>query len=152
MRRFEIHMGSKFIGLILLGLCVVFGIMLIYLMNEMKCIHDDICPLERSLPIMYMGFTAVLVLGVLGIFMLTSKQSKKIERVDDWKKVLKKLKSDERIIYETIVNSGGTILQNELVEKTKLSKVKVSRVLDNLEVKNLVERRRRGMGNLIILK
>jgi uncharacterized membrane protein len=33
-----------------------------------------------------------------------------------------------------------------------MTKVKVSRILDSLETKNLLERRRRGMSNVVVLK
>ncbi len=62
------------------------------------------------------------------------------------------LKDDERKIYKVILDSDGIINQSELAEKTGISKSNVSRVLDLLESKGLVERRRRGMGNIILLK
>jgi uncharacterized membrane protein len=62
------------------------------------------------------------------------------------------LKDDERKIYETILESEGIIEQSELVEKTGLPKSNVSRSLDLLESKGLAERRRRGTGNVVLLK
>ena len=44
------------------------------------------------------------------------------------------------------------MFQADLIEKLNLGKVKVSRILDRLENKNLIERKRRGMNNLIVLK
>ena len=44
------------------------------------------------------------------------------------------------------------MFQSSLVNETKLSKVKVTRILDRLEGKSLIERKRRGMSNVIILK
>jgi uncharacterized membrane protein len=44
------------------------------------------------------------------------------------------------------------LFQAELIEKTDFNKVKVSRILDKLEGKGLIERRRRGMTNLVLLK
>ncbi|MCD6411533.1 MAG: MarR family transcriptional regulator [Thermoplasmata archaeon] len=38
------------------------------------------------------------------------------------------------------------------MKKTGISKASVSRALDLLESKGLVERRRRGMGNIVLLK
>lgn len=64
----------------------------------------------------------------------------------------KTLKDDERRIYEAIVKADGIINQGELPEKTGLSKATVSRALYFLESKGLVERRRRGMGNVVYLK
>ena len=69
-----------------------------------------------------------------------------------WKEIAKTLKDEERSIYETILDSGGMIFQSELVEKLGLSKSSVSRSLDLLESKGLVERKRRGMANLVLLK
>jgi uncharacterized membrane protein len=43
-------------------------------------------------------------------------------------------------------------MQSDIVNNTSLTKVKVTRLLDKLEGKGLVERRRRGMGNLVVLK
>ena len=62
------------------------------------------------------------------------------------------LKDDERKIYKVILDADGIISQSEIAEKTGISKSNVSRVLDLLESKGLVERRRRGMGNIILLK
>jgi len=61
------------------------------------------------------------------------------------------LAPEEKTVFE-LVQATGTIFQSELVEKTQFSKVKITRILDRLEGKGLVERRRRGMTNVIILK
>jgi uncharacterized membrane protein len=74
------------------------------------------------------------------------------ERKRRWDELSKTLKNDERKIYETILESGGIIEQSEIVEKTGLPKANVSRSLDLLESKGLVERRRRGTGNVVLLK
>ena len=42
--------------------------------------------------------------------------------------------------------------QGDLVVQSGLSKATVSRTLDLLESKGLVEKRRRGMGNVVLLK
>ncbi len=99
------------------------------------------------------------VLGVSGTYLLFSgsveKPAGKLlleERKERWKETSKMLKDDERKIYKVILDSDGIINQSELAEKTGISKSNVSRVLDLLESKGLVERRRRGMGNIILLK
>ena len=74
------------------------------------------------------------------------------ERKKGWKEIAKTLKKDERKIYQAIIEAGGIIEQSELPEKTGISKASVSRALDLLESKGLVERRRRGMGNVVLLK
>jgi uncharacterized membrane protein len=76
---------------------------------------------------------------------------KKISK-ESYEEILRGLSSDERIVLENVIEAEGAIFQSELIEKTKFSKAKVTRILDKLEGKGLVERRRRGMSNVIILK
>ncbi len=57
-----------------------------------------------------------------------------------------------RKLYDLIGGAGGAIFQSELVDKSGFSKVKVSRILDRLEGRGLLERRRRGMTNIVLLK
>ena len=102
---------------------------------------------------------ASITLGVSGtcllFFDLTEKSAGELalkEREKRWKEIAKTLKEDERKIYQAIIEAGGIIEQSELPEKTGLSKASVSRALDLLESKGLVERRRRGMGNVVLLK
>ena len=73
------------------------------------------------------------------------------QRKKHWEDIAKTLKSDEQKIYEAIIGEG-IIAQSELVAKTGLPKSNVSRALYALENKGLIERRRRGMGNIILLK
>ncbi len=63
-----------------------------------------------------------------------------------------RLKSEEHILYNIVVQANGSIFQAELVEKSSFSKVKVSRLLDRMEGLGIIERRRRGMTNIVILK
>ena len=74
------------------------------------------------------------------------------ERKKRWKEIAKTLKDDEQKIYQAIIGADGIIAQSELPEKTGLSKASVSRALDLLESRGLVEKRRRGMGNIVLLK
>jgi uncharacterized membrane protein len=76
-----------------------------------------------------------------------SKTASKIVRDD----IIKKLSSDEKFVFQKLLLREGTIYQSELVEGD-YTKVRVTRVLDRLEGKGLIERRRRGMTNIVILK
>ncbi len=73
------------------------------------------------------------------------------ERRQRWEDVSKTLKNDEQRVYKAIIDEG-IINQSELVERTGLSKSNVSRALYGLESRGLIERRRRGMGNVVLLK
>lgn len=65
---------------------------------------------------------------------------------------LSKLDEDEKKVYEIIKAKNGSAYQSDLIKETNFSKVKMSRVLDRLEAKDVLERRRRGMTNIIVLK
>ena len=70
-----------------------------------------------------------------------------------WDKLLEKLANpDEQKIVSLIIEEGGTIFQSQLVDRSGYSKSKVSLILDRLEAKKILERKRRGMSNAIVLK
>ncbi len=66
--------------------------------------------------------------------------------------ILKLLKGDERKAIIVLQNAKGEMLQNKLVEKLGLSKVKVTRVLARLERKELIVRTRHGLTNKVKLQ
>jgi uncharacterized membrane protein len=74
------------------------------------------------------------------------------DRKNKWEEVVKTLAGDEKNIYEKIVASEGVVFQSELVEQSGFPKAKVSRILDKMEAKGLLERKRRGMANAVVLK
>ena len=67
-------------------------------------------------------------------------------------KELGRLDKDEKQLVDALIKENGSIFQSDLVEKTKMTKVKVTRVLDRLEGRGVIERKRRGMTNIVILK
>jgi len=64
----------------------------------------------------------------------------------------KTLSGNEVKIYNLIRESGGVAFQSEIVEALNLSKSTASITLDRLEAKGLIERRKRGMSNIIVAK
>lgn len=63
--------------------------------------------------------------------------------------VLRLLNGDERFMYRTIVDLGGSALQKDLIVRTKMSDAKVSRVIDRLIEKGLVTKERHGVTNKV---
>lgn len=63
--------------------------------------------------------------------------------------VLRLLNGDERFMYRTIVDLGGSALQKDLIVRTKMSDAKVSRVIDRLIEKGLVTKERHGVTNRV---
>jgi len=64
---------------------------------------------------------------------------------------LRLLEGDERRVYRKVVESGGEILQKDIVSAVPFSKAKVSRIVDKLDEKGLITKRRHGYTNKIVL-
>jgi uncharacterized membrane protein len=62
------------------------------------------------------------------------------------------LDSDEKKVIAIIQEQDGSTFQSEIIKQTNYSKVKISRVLDKLEQKGMIERKRRGMTNLVVIR
>ncbi len=73
------------------------------------------------------------------------------QQVAEWEEVADRLRDNKATIYTLLIEADGTLPQRDLVDDTDLSKATVSRTLDSLEQRNLVERKRRGMGNVVHL-
>ncbi|ELZ30198.1 hypothetical protein C475_00647 [Halosimplex carlsbadense 2-9-1] len=73
-------------------------------------------------------------------------------RREELEETARRLSTNERAVYETVLDAEGTLPQTEIVAGTEFSKATVSRTLDTLESKDLLERRRRGMGNVVYLR
>jgi hypothetical protein len=118
-----------------------------------------------EIPSIYNSFDMVVtgiscfVLGSSLIYLLLVGKNKVVGKDEpslmrsDWNKILDRLSNpDERKIIQLIIDEGGTIFQSQLIEKSGYSKSKVSLVLDRLEARRILERRRHGMSNVVVLK
>lgn len=72
-------------------------------------------------------------------------------RRSEWESISERLTSNEEVVYQTVLDADGVLFQSEIVDQTDLSKAIVSRTLDSLETRELVKRKRRGMGNVVLL-
>lgn len=167
-------MRNRVVGILIIGIAVLIGFIIFSFNQAMtsivnaSCSHGSSCPMwgtidfQTNVSIGIMVF--VIVIGIYLIFfgeeekiitkIKTIKpqiEPKKITK-GNYQKVMSTLSQDERLVLQKTIESQGTIFQSELVDKTKFTKVKVTRILDKLEGRGLVERKRRGMTNVIILK
>lgn len=120
-----------------------------------ECIHTGpTCPYEQlhelTVPKFIGGFALLLMLGY-GVFVFTRKTPEEVV-LSKARKSAKGLGNEEAKVFDLVTRANGLLFQNELVEKAQLSKVRITRVLDKLESKGLVERKRRGMTNVVVLK
>ncbi len=66
--------------------------------------------------------------------------------------VLRLLTGDERTMFKSLMDTGGTALQKDLMQRTKMSNAKVSRVLDRLEQKGVITKERHGSTNRVSIR
>jgi len=165
LKRATFHKKTAFMAVVFIASVVVLGIKLlnptpvqIFVENE-TTIVNQIPGLFTYTDTLIM-IIAVSLLNISGIYLLffdSAPQTTSVgtmvleERKKRWESIAKTLKEDEQKIYSAIIEEG-IIAQSEIVEKTGLPKSNVSRALYVLESRGLIERRRRGMGNIVLLK
>lgn len=172
-------MKNKHVGMLIVGISLLVGF-LVWLFNKAlsdivseNCSHGPTCPMWGSINFQTnVGIGVMIFMILLGLYLIflakddtqvikevhretrIVKEQIKPKKIDrqNYAKILESLDDDGKKIFGLILDSQGSIFQSELVSKTNLSKVKITRILDRLEGKDLIERKRRGMTNVIILK
>jgi uncharacterized membrane protein len=66
--------------------------------------------------------------------------------------ITKFLDEGEREIYGLLVDAGGSMLQRDITTVKGFSKASITRILNRLESKGIIERIRHGTTNMIVLK
>ncbi len=160
-------MNNKHVGYLIIGISVLIAYIIYSFNDAMKelvstsCSHGTSCPMWGTITLQTnISLVLMLFVGLIGLyFVFFSKEDKIREHIkpkkiikEDYKEVMKELNDDEKLLFDKILDAEGTIFQSDLVDKSKLTKVKVTRMLDRLEGKGLIERKRRGMTNIVILK
>jgi hypothetical protein len=162
-------MKNKNVGFLVIGIAVLMAIIVFLFQGVIKdnldltCSHGPTCEMYSNLNVQtWVSFVIVGIVLAIGLFLVFSKEEVRIVTKIKTRKVhiekkskpidYSKLDKDEKIIIKAVEEADGTIFQSDLVEKTEFSKVKVSRILDKLEGRQLIERKRRGMTNVVVLK
>ena len=158
-------MKNKNVGYLICGMAFVIFIIIFIFNNGMKdivsetCSHGPSCSMYGTITLQTQISMAIagLVL-VIGLFLIFAKEEERIVvkrvKVGNRKKKLdlSGLDGDEKEIVKLLSSEGGGMFQASLMEKLDIGKVKVTRLLDKLEAKGFVERKRRGMNNFVVLK
>lgn len=161
----DISLKRKNIGIVIVVISLLMFMLSYLYMDTVKKLDaqlhkdcdlpDEICPFKKNIPPeAAAGFAVSAVTGLFGVFVYVSSpenEKEVAEKLSRSKEILSKLDSDEKKIYGMIAESGS-VFQSELVEKSGMSKVKITRLLDKLESKGVVERKRRGMTNIVMVK
>ena len=161
-------MENKNVGWLLLGISVLI-IFLVFLFNNTlmesvrnSCFiqHGDVKSCEMYDSVNYQTYLALGIVGVLvivSLFLIFSKPNEKVvvKKVRE-KKIQKEVdlssfRPEEKQVYN-LVKGNGAMFQADLIENTGFSKARMTRIVDKLEGSGLVERKRRGMTNVVVLK
>lgn len=122
--------------------------------------HGDVKSCEMYDSVNYQTYLALGIVGVLvifSLFLLFSKPNEKIVVKKIKEKQIKKevdlsgFRPEEKQVYKLIKDEGAAF-QADLIEKTGFGNAKMTRIIDRLEGNGLVERKRRGMNNIVVLK
>jgi len=91
----------------------------------------------------------VLFRGLRGMSVTYGMQENNEYEVED---ALKYLDEGEREIVRILIDAGGSMLQRDIARSGNFSRATVTRILDRLESKGVVEKLRHGTTNKIVLK
>jgi DNA-binding MarR family transcriptional regulator len=168
-------MRNKVVGYLVIGIALLMGFVIYSYQSALvevthgTCpVQGPDCPYERiSNQQINVNLGILLFVVLIGAYLIFfSKEERVITKVmrvkeqmqpkkltkEHYHKIMSQLHKDEKEVLERILAAEGSVMQSELVEQTGLTKVKVTRILDRLEGKGVIERKRRGMTNVVILK
>jgi len=159
-------MENKKVGYIILGISALIITIIFLFNNAMKKFvdatcsaeHGSSCPMYTSISEQtYLSLAIVGLLIIIGLVIMFSKPQEKIiikkvkQKLPKRKYDLSNFKPEEKKVFK-FVRENKAIFQSDLIEKTGFGKAKMTRIIDRLEGRDLVERKRRGMTNIVVLK
>lgn len=159
-------MENKYVGYLLLGISILV-IIIIFLFNSTlkeivvnSCgeVHGLSCPMNQTVNEQtYIALGVVGLLIIVSFILIFSKPAEKIviRKIKDNKpkKIINisGLKPEEKQVLN-IINENKAVFQADLIEKTGFGKAKMTRIIDRLEGQGFVERKRRGLTNVVVMK
>lgn len=156
-------MENKNVGFLIIGISFIIGI-IVWIFNSAlvtivgtTCSHGSSCTMYDTIRTQtWLSLSIAGVILVIGLFIMFIKPKEKIvvKKIKEKKKKidLNGLDKDEKKVIKLLQEENGAIFQAELMEKLEIGKVGITRLLDKLEAKQLIERKRRGMNNVVVLK
>jgi len=156
-------MENKHVGLLIMGIAVAVAIIVLIFNLSLKnivsqtCGHGSSCSMYDTLSSqMWMSLGIVIIILIIGLTIMLTKPKEKIiiKKIKEKKKKLnlEGLDKDEKKVINLLLQEGKAMFQADLMEKLKIGRVKTTSLLDKLEAKQFIERKRRGMNNIVVLK
>ena len=158
-------MENKHVGGLIIGIAIIMAVIVFIFNSAMKtivsisCTEGPTCPMWGTISTQtWLSLSITAIVFIIGIAIMFTKPKEKIiiktikEKEKKKKLNLEGLEKNEKEVIEILQKENGAIFQNTLMEKIGIGKVGITRLLDKLEAKQLVERKRRGMNNIVVLK
>ncbi|VVB83860.1 Uncharacterised protein [uncultured archaeon] len=164
MKRRWRKLENKHVGFLVLGIAAVFIIVILLFQNTLTQItgtscsmEKDICPMYKTINTQtYLALSITGLLIIVGLILIFVKPKEKIiiKKIKEKKKSIDKSKLDknEKQVIDILEQENGAVFQRTLMEKLGIGKVGITRLLDKLEAKQFIERKRRGMNNIVVLR
>ena len=156
-------MENKNVGFLIIGIALALILIIFIFKGALEqivregCTEGPTCPMFGTInqqTWLALGIVAILI--IIGLVMIFTKPRERIivKKVTERKKKidLSKLDAKEKELIRLLEKENGTIFQAELMEKLEIGKVGITRLLDKLEAKQIIERKRRGMNNVVVLR
>jgi len=156
-------MENKIVGWIIVGIAFLMGIIVLIFNSAMKnivaktCTEGPTCTMYETIRTQtLLSLSITLIVLIIGIVIMFSKPKEKliIKTIKEKKKKrdYSFLDKREKEVVDLLLKEGNAMFQADLMEKLQIGKVGLTRLLDKLEAKQLIERKRRGMNNIVVLK
>ena len=122
--------------------------------------HGLSCPMNETVDEQtYVALGVVGLLIIVSFILIFSKPQKEIifktrtveKKIKKREIDTKDLKSEEIKVLK-LIQEDKAVFQADLIEKTNFGKAKMTRIIDRLEGKGFVERKRRGLTNVVVIK
>lgn len=156
-------MENKQVGWLIIGLAVVMVVIVLIFNTALKnivgdtCSHGPSCSMYSTIKTQtWISLSIIGVIVIIGLVIMFTKPKEKVvvKTIKEKKKKLnlEGLDKDEKKVVELLLSENKAMFQSSLMEKLEIGKVKTTRLLDKLEAKQLIERKRRGMNNIVVLR
>ncbi|HJX49834.1 MAG TPA: hypothetical protein VJ438_00035 [Candidatus Nanoarchaeia archaeon] len=156
-------MENKLVGWIIIGISIIIGVIISIFNTGLKnivgetCTHGPTCSMYDTIAVQsWISLAIAGVILAIGIIIMLAKPKERliIRKIKEKKKKidLSGLDSKEKEVVKMLQDENGAVFQRTMMEKLGVGKVGITRLLDKLEAKQLIERKRRGMNNIIVLR
>lgn len=154
-------MKNKTVGWIIIGIAALMIVIVLIFNLGLKnivgqtCSHGPTCSMYDTIAVQtWISLVIVGIILAIGIILIFLRQDEKIiiKKERKRKKDYSSLEKKEKETIDLIIKEGNAMFQADLMEKLGIGKVGITRLLDKLEAKQVIERKRRGMNNLVVLK